>query len=39
MSIDQLRPEANLFAAFTLTIVSAFAAGLPMAVAIVWVCS
>ena len=39
MSIDQLRPEANLFAAFTLTVVGAFAAGLPMAAAIVWICS
>jgi hypothetical protein len=39
MSIDQLRPEANLFAAFTLTIAGALAAGLPIAVAIVWICS
>jgi hypothetical protein len=39
MSIDELRPEANLFAAFTLTIVGAFATGLPIAVAIVWICS
>jgi hypothetical protein len=39
MSIDNVRPEANLLSAFTLTIVGAFAAGLPMAVAIIWVCS
>jgi hypothetical protein len=39
MSVDELRPEANLLSAFTLMIVGAFAAGLPMAVAIIWVCS
>jgi hypothetical protein len=39
MSIDNERPEANLLSAFTLTIVGAFATGLPMAVAIIWVCS
>jgi len=39
MSLDNVRPEANLLSAFTLTIFGAFAAGLPMAVAIVWVCS
>jgi hypothetical protein len=39
MSIDNVRPEANLLSAFTLTIAGAFAAGLPMAVAIIWVCS
>jgi hypothetical protein len=39
MSVDQLRPDANLLVAFTLTIAGAFAAGLPMALAIIWVCS
>jgi hypothetical protein len=39
MSVEQLRPEINLLSAFTLTIVGAFAAGLPMALAIIWVCS
>jgi hypothetical protein len=31
MSVDKLRPEANLLSAFTFMIVGAFAAGLPMA--------
>jgi hypothetical protein len=39
MSVDKVRPEANLLSAFTLTIVGAFAAGLSMALAIIWVCS
>ncbi len=39
MSLDSSRPEANPPFAFTLMIVGAFAAGLPMAVAIIWVCS
>ena len=39
MSIDNVRPEINLLSAFTLTIAGAIAAGLPMAVAIIWVLS
>jgi hypothetical protein len=39
MSVDRLHPEANLLSAFALTIVGALAAGLPIAVAIIWVCS
>ena len=39
MSIDNVRPEINLLSAFTLTIAGALVAGLPMAVAIIWVCS
>jgi hypothetical protein len=39
MSVDNVRPEANPLFAFTLMIVGAFAAGLPIAVAIIWVCS
>jgi len=35
MSLDNARPEANPLFAFTLMIVGAFAAGLPMAVAII----
>jgi hypothetical protein len=39
MSVHNLRPDVNPLFAFSLTIVSAFAAGLPMAVAIIWICS
>jgi hypothetical protein len=39
MSVDNVRPEANPLFAFTLMIVGAFAAGLPIAVEIIWVCS
>ena len=39
MSVHNLRPDVNPLFAFTLTIASAFAAGLPMAVAIIWICS
>jgi hypothetical protein len=39
MSIDNVRPEVNLLSAFTLTIGTAFGIGLPMAIAIIWVCS
>jgi len=39
MSVNNVRPEVNLLTAFSLTIVVAFAAGLPMALAIIWVCS
>jgi hypothetical protein len=39
MLVGNVRPEANPLFAFTLMIVGAFAAGLPMAVAIIWVCS
>jgi hypothetical protein len=33
------RPEANLLSAFALAILGALAAGLPMALVIIWVCS
>jgi hypothetical protein len=33
------QPEANLLWAFALAIFGALAAGLPMALAIIWVCS
>ncbi|MEH2565954.1 hypothetical protein [Bradyrhizobium sp. AZCC 2289] len=37
--LDKVHPEANLLSAFTATIAVALALGLPMAVAIIWVCS
>jgi hypothetical protein len=37
--LDKAQPEVNLLSAFTSTIVCALALGLPMAVAIIWVCS
>ncbi len=39
MALDKLRPEPNLLSEFTLTIVGTFVIGLPMAVAIIWICS
>ena len=39
MSVENVRPEVNLLTAFTLTIVVTFAAALPTALAIIWVCS
>jgi hypothetical protein len=39
MSVDHVRPEVNLLFAFTLTIAGAIAVGLPMAVAIIWICA
>jgi hypothetical protein len=39
MLVDNVRPEANLLFAFTLTIAGTIAVGLPMAIAIIWVCS
>jgi hypothetical protein len=39
MSVDNVGPEADPLFAFTLVIVGAFTAGLPMAVAIIWICS
>jgi hypothetical protein len=35
----EMQAEANLLSAFTLMIVGAFGAGLPMALVIIWVCS
>jgi len=39
MLADKARPEANLLSAFALAIFGALAAGLPMALVIIWVCS
>ena len=37
--LDKVRPEIFVLAAFASTIAGAFAIGLPMAAAIIWVCS
>jgi hypothetical protein len=37
--LDKAQPEENLLSAFASTIAVALALGLPMAVAIIWVCS
>jgi hypothetical protein len=39
MLIRETRPEPNLLFAFALTILNALGVALPMAVAIIWVCS
>jgi hypothetical protein len=39
MLAGNVRPEANLLSAFALAIVGALAAGLPMALFIIWVCA
>jgi hypothetical protein len=39
MLAGNVRPEANLLSAFALAIVGALAAGLPMALFIIWVCT
>ena len=37
--LDKVQPGVNVLAAFASTMVGAFAVDLPMAAAIVWVCS
>jgi hypothetical protein len=37
--LEKVQPETSLLVAFTSTIAVALALGLPMAVAIIWVCS
>jgi len=39
MLAGKARPEGNLLSAFALAIVGALAAGLPMALFIIWACS
>jgi hypothetical protein len=39
MLVGKARPEMNLLLAFTLSIAGALAAGLPMALVIIWACS
>ncbi len=36
---EKVQPEVNLLVAFASSIVGAFAVGLPMTVAIIWLCS
>lgn len=37
--LDKVQPEEDLLFAFASTIAAAFAIGLPIAVAIIWICS
>jgi len=37
--LDKVQPELNVLAVLSLAIVDALAAAVPMAVAIIWVCS
>jgi hypothetical protein len=37
--LDKVQPEEDLLFAFASTIAVAFGIGLPMAVAIIWICS
>ena len=39
MPLGNVRPDANPLFAFSLAIAGAFIVGLPMAVAIIWICS
>ena len=39
MSLPDARPQANLLSEFALATLSAFGLGLPIAVAIIWICS
>jgi hypothetical protein len=39
MSQERLRPEVNLLTEFSLVVAGAFVLGLPMALAIIWICS
>jgi hypothetical protein len=39
MLVGKARPEMNLLLAFTLSIAGALAAGVPMALVIIWACS
>jgi len=39
MSLPDVRPQANLLSEFALATLSAFGVGLPIAVAIIWICS
>jgi hypothetical protein len=38
-NLDRVQPKENLLFALASTIAAAFAVGLPMAVAIIWICS
>jgi hypothetical protein len=39
MSLEQIRPEPTLLSELALTLVGTFAVSLPMALAIIWICS
>jgi hypothetical protein len=39
MSLPGIRPQANLLSEFVLAILSALGLGVPIAVAIIWICS
>jgi hypothetical protein len=39
MSLEQVRPEPTLLAELVLTLVGTLAVSLPMALAIIWICS
>jgi hypothetical protein len=39
MLVREMRPQPNLLIAFALTIFCALGVALPMAVAIIWICS
>jgi hypothetical protein len=39
MSLPDVRPQANLLSEFALAMLSAFGLALPIAVAIIWICS
>jgi hypothetical protein len=38
MSLERLRPEVNLLTEFSLAVAAALVLGLPMALAIIWIC-
>jgi hypothetical protein len=39
MSLPDVRPQANLLSEFVMAILSAFGLGVPIAIAIIWICS
>jgi hypothetical protein len=39
MSLPDVRPQANLLSEFVLSILSALALGVPIAITIIWICS
>ena len=39
MPLEQIRPEPTLLSELALTLVGTFAVSLPMALAIIWICS
>ena len=39
MSLPDVRPRANLLSEFVMSILSALALGIPIAITIIWICS